>query len=73
MSATGTKQLDISNAECSWRASVTLSQVADKPARGDALMDLIHTNKGGLIGDVKLKGSPRSNDHEMVAFRFLRG
>lgn len=50
-----------------------MTQVADKLARGDALMDLIHTNKGGLIGDVKLKGSPRSNDHEMVAFRFLRG
>ncbi|GAB0205312.1 mitochondrial enolase superfamily member 1 [Grus japonensis] len=36
------------------------------------MLDLILTNKEGLIGDVKLKGSLGCSDHEMVEFRILR-
>ncbi|GAB0180267.1 mitochondrial enolase superfamily member 1 [Grus japonensis] len=35
-------------------------------------MDLILSNKEGLVGDVKLKGSLGCSDHEMVEFRILR-
>ncbi|GAB0188220.1 hypothetical protein GRJ2_001287300 [Grus japonensis] len=36
------------------------------------MLDLILTNKEGLVGDVKLKGSLGCSDHEMVEFRILR-
>jgi len=36
------------------------------------LLDLILTNKQGLIGDVKIKGSFGCSGHEMVEFRILR-
>ncbi|GAB0203979.1 mitochondrial enolase superfamily member 1 [Grus japonensis] len=36
------------------------------------MLDLILTNKEGLVGDVKLKGSLGCRDHEMVEFRILR-
>ncbi|GAB0182274.1 mitochondrial enolase superfamily member 1 [Grus japonensis] len=36
------------------------------------MLDLTLTNKEGLVGDVKLKGSLGCNDHEMVEFRILR-
>ena len=41
--------------------------------RRGALLDLILTNKEGLVGDVKVKGSLGCSDHEMVEFRILRG
>ncbi|GAB0207343.1 hypothetical protein GRJ2_003199900 [Grus japonensis] len=34
--------------------------------------DLVLTNKEGLAGDVKLRGSLGCSDHEMVAFKILR-
>ncbi|GAB0203625.1 hypothetical protein GRJ2_002828100 [Grus japonensis] len=37
-----------------------------------AMMDLVLTNKEGLVGDVKLKGSLGCSDHEMVEFKILR-
>ncbi|GAB0199980.1 mitochondrial enolase superfamily member 1 [Grus japonensis] len=40
--------------------------------RRGAMLDLILTNKEGLAGDVKLKGSLGCSDHEMVEFRILR-
>ena len=40
--------------------------------RRGALLDLILTNKEGLVGDVKVKGSLGCSDHEMVEFRILR-
>ncbi|GAB0208424.1 mitochondrial enolase superfamily member 1 [Grus japonensis] len=49
-----------------------LLQVTEEPTRRDAMLDLILTNKEGLVGDVKLKGSLGCNDHEMVEFRILR-
>ncbi|GAB0176516.1 mitochondrial enolase superfamily member 1 [Grus japonensis] len=36
------------------------------------MLDLVLTNKEGLVGDVKLKGSLGCSDHEMVEFRILR-
>ncbi|GAB0204631.1 hypothetical protein GRJ2_002928700 [Grus japonensis] len=36
------------------------------------MLDLIFTNKEGLVGDVKLKGSLGCSDHVMVEFRILR-
>ncbi|GAB0203802.1 hypothetical protein GRJ2_002845800 [Grus japonensis] len=40
--------------------------------RRGAMLDLVLTNKEGLVGDVKLKGSLGCNDHEMVEFKILR-
>ncbi|GAB0179874.1 hypothetical protein GRJ2_000452700 [Grus japonensis] len=36
------------------------------------MLDLVLTNKEGLAGDVKLKGSLDCSDHEMVEFKILR-
>ncbi|GAB0177717.1 hypothetical protein GRJ2_000237000 [Grus japonensis] len=49
-----------------------LLQVIEKPTRRGAMLDLILTNKEGLVGDVKLKGGLGCSDHEMVEFRILR-
>ncbi|GAB0193476.1 hypothetical protein GRJ2_001812900 [Grus japonensis] len=49
-----------------------LLQVIEEPLRRGAMLDLILTNKEGLVGDVKLKGSLGCSDHEMVEFRILR-
>ncbi|GAB0208559.1 hypothetical protein GRJ2_003321600 [Grus japonensis] len=49
-----------------------LLQVIEEPTRRGAMLDLILTNKEGLVGDVKLKGSLGCSDHEMVEFRILR-
>ncbi|GAB0178933.1 hypothetical protein GRJ2_000358600 [Grus japonensis] len=49
-----------------------LLQVIEEPTRRGAMLDLILTNKEGLVGDVKLKGSLDCSDHEMVEFRILR-
>ncbi|GAB0185820.1 hypothetical protein GRJ2_001047300 [Grus japonensis] len=49
-----------------------LLQVIEEPTRRGAMLDLILTNKEGLVGDVKLKGSLGCSDHEIVEFRILR-
>ncbi|GAB0205478.1 mitochondrial enolase superfamily member 1 [Grus japonensis] len=49
-----------------------LLQVIEEPMRRGAMLDLIFTNKEGLVGDVKLKGSLGCSDHKMVEFRILR-
>ncbi|GAB0187581.1 hypothetical protein GRJ2_001223400 [Grus japonensis] len=51
---------------------IFLLQVIEEPMRRGAMLDLILTNKEGLVGDVKLKGSLGCSDHEMVEFRILR-
>ncbi|GAB0209089.1 hypothetical protein GRJ2_003374600 [Grus japonensis] len=50
-----------------------LTQVVEEPTRRGVLLDLVLTNKEGLVGDVKVGGSLGCNDHEMVEFRILRG
>ncbi|GAB0190799.1 hypothetical protein GRJ2_001545200 [Grus japonensis] len=49
-----------------------LLQVIEEPTRRGVMLDLILTNKEGLVGDVKLKGNLGCSDHEMVEFRILR-
>ncbi|GAB0181809.1 hypothetical protein GRJ2_000646200 [Grus japonensis] len=49
-----------------------LLQVTEEPTRRGAMLDIILTNKEGLVEDVKLKGSLGCSDHEMVEFRILR-
>ena len=44
-------------------------QVIEELIRRGAMLDLILTNKEGLVGNVKLKGC---SDHEIVQFRILR-
>ena len=36
------------------------------------MLDLVLTNKEGLVGNVKLKGSLGYSDHEVVEFKILR-
>jgi len=35
------------------------------------MLDLVLTNKEGLVGNMKLKGSLGCSDHEMVEFKIL--
>jgi len=50
-----------------------MMQVVGEPTRKSALLDLVLTNKEGLVEDVKAGGSLSCSDHEMVEFRILRG
>ncbi|GAB0205489.1 hypothetical protein GRJ2_003014500 [Grus japonensis] len=47
-------------------------EVIEESTRRGAMLDLLLTNKEGLVGDVKLKGSLGCSDHKMVEFRILR-
>ena len=47
-------------------------QVIEKPTRRGAMLDLVLTNKEGLVGNVKVKGSLGCSDHGMVEFKILR-
>ncbi|GAB0190982.1 hypothetical protein GRJ2_001563500 [Grus japonensis] len=49
-----------------------LLQVIEEPTRRGAMLDLVLTNKEGLVGNVKLKGSLGCSDHEMVEFKILK-
>ena len=48
-------------------------QVVEEPTRQDVLLDLILTNKEGLVEDVRVGVSLGRSDHEIVEFRMLRG
>jgi len=48
-----------------------LMQVVEEPTRKGALLDLLLTNKKGLVEDVKVGGRLACSDHEMVEFRIL--
>ena len=48
-------------------------QVMEEPTRRGALLDLVLTNKEGLIEDVKAGDSLGCSDHEMLYFRILCG
>ncbi|PKU33357.1 hypothetical protein llap_16338 [Limosa lapponica baueri] len=45
---------------------------ANKGKETGAMLDLVLTNKEGLVGNVKLKGSLGCSDHETVEFKILR-
>ncbi|GAB0179421.1 hypothetical protein GRJ2_000407400 [Grus japonensis] len=49
-----------------------LLQVTEEPTMRGAMLDLVSTNKEGLVGNVKLKGSLGCSDHETVEFKILR-
>jgi len=49
-----------------------LLQVIEELMRTGAVLDLVLTNKEGLVRNVKLKGSLGCSDHEMVEFKILR-
>ena len=46
-------------------------QVIEEPTRRGAMLDLVLTNKEGLVGNVKLKGNLVCSDHEMVELKIL--
>lgn len=46
-------------------------QVMQKPLRRSAMMDFVLTNKEGLVGNVKLKGSLSFSGQELVEFKIL--
>lgn len=47
------------------------ARVIEEPTKGDALLDLIVTNKEELSGHVKVEGRRGCSDHEMVEFKTL--
>ena len=49
-----------------------LSQVIDSPTQRDAILDLLTTNAGELIGDVRIGGSQGCRDHALVEVSVLR-
>ncbi|PKU30746.1 dtw domain-containing protein 2 [Limosa lapponica baueri] len=48
-----------------------LLQMVEEPMWRGAMLDLILTNKEGLVGNVKLKVSLGCSDHKMVEFKVL--
>jgi len=46
--------------------------VIEEPTRRGAILDLVLTNKEGLVGNVKVKGSLGCSDHEIMDFKILR-
>ena len=49
-----------------------LLQVIEEPTRRGAMLDLVLTNREGLVGNVTLKDSLGCSNHEMVEFDILR-
>jgi len=45
-----------------------LTQLVSEPMRGGALLDLLFTNREGLVGDVVVRGCLGISDHEMREF-----
>jgi len=43
-------------------------QLVSEPARGGASLDLLFTNREGLVGDVVVGSRLRLSDHEMIQF-----
>ncbi|PKU38649.1 glycerol kinase [Limosa lapponica baueri] len=46
-----------------------LLQMVEEPTRSRPMLDLVLTNKEGLVGNIKLKGTLGCSDHEMVEFK----
>ncbi|GAB0187539.1 hypothetical protein GRJ2_001219200 [Grus japonensis] len=49
-----------------------LLQVTEEPMRRGAMLDLVLTNKEGLMGNVKFKDSLGCSDYEAVEFKILK-
>ena len=50
-----------------------LMQQVREPMRGAASLDLLFTNREGLVGDVEVRGCPGQSNHDMVEFSILGG
>jgi len=50
-----------------------LMRVVQEPTRKGSLLDLVLTNKEGLVENVKAGGRLGCSDHEMMEFRILHG
>jgi len=50
-----------------------LMQLVREPMRRAALLDLLFTNREGLVGDVEVGGCLGRSDHNMVEFSILGG
>ena len=48
-------------------------EVVEEPTRKGTLLDLVLTNKEGLVEDVKVGGRLGCSDHQIVEFRILCG
>ncbi|PKU33940.1 rna-directed dna polymerase from mobile element jockey-like [Limosa lapponica baueri] len=57
---------------CCRRSTYDLYCSFHEPTGRGAMLDLIVTNKEGLVGNIKLKGSLGCSDHKMVEFKILR-
>ncbi|KAJ7423524.1 hypothetical protein WISP_33455 [Willisornis vidua] len=49
-----------------------LLQLVNEPTRGGALLDLLFTNREGLVGDVVVRGCLGHSDYEIREFSILR-
>jgi len=45
-----------------------LTQLVSEPARGGVSLDLLFTNREGLVGDMVVRGCLGLSDHEMIEF-----
>jgi len=50
-----------------------LMQMVSEPTRGAAPLDLLFTNRKGLVGDVEVGGCLGQSDHDMVELSILGG
>ena len=50
-----------------------MMQLVREPTRGAALLDLLFTNREGLVGDVEVGGCLGQSDHDMVEFSIVAG
>ncbi|PKU37050.1 glycerol kinase [Limosa lapponica baueri] len=48
-----------------------LTQLVEEPTRRGVLLDLVLTNKEGLVEDIKVGGSLGCSDHEKIEFRIV--
>ncbi|PKU35647.1 glycerol kinase [Limosa lapponica baueri] len=48
-----------------------LTQVVEEPTRRGVLLDLVLTNKEGLVEDIKVGGSLGCSDHDKTEFRIV--
>jgi len=47
-----------------------LTQLVSEPTRGGASLDLLFTNREGLVGDVVVRGCLGLSNHEMIEFLY---
>ncbi|KAJ7428451.1 hypothetical protein WISP_01229 [Willisornis vidua] len=55
-----------------WIEDNFLLQLVNEPTRGGGLLDLLFTNREGLVGDVVVRGCLGHSDHETIEFSILR-